>query len=390
MPAACRWFSSRPDIANARIQFKNGCVANLTASRVSTEKIRKLRFFQPRQYVSIDYIRREGVCIGLDEGGQLRFVTLRPDDGEPLQRQLRAFVDCVRNRSAPRVSGLDGLRALELAIRNKGRPLKSTHAWLRRLWRPASNWTRKAVLEILLLLEDYSRSMQRRLSVARSVRLAPSERPIWLSVADFQQRLEWQLAQRPDAGRIAPSNVPPPEFLAGRLDAAALLRKARGAGNWPADLSTPVGIETEWVSRKIYPWAAASVLHAMAMAYLLVPPTMQLETTKPPDWDSIQITLATPALDDLPPLEGESDVPGEGEGGFRGMPQPAIEPAPGPSPLPDIPVDQEEVGGSVAAGRGARVRRSRESASPRAGRRTESSRGAYLPEPGPGRVPEGH
>ncbi len=185
--------------------------------------------------------------------------------------------------------------------------------------------------------------MQRRLSVARSVRLAPSERPIWLSVADFQQRLEWQLAQRPDAGRIAPSNVPPPEFLAGRLDAAALLRKARGAGNWPADLSTPVGIETEWVSRKIYPWAAASVLHAMAMAYLLVPPTMQLETTKPPDWDSIQITLATPALDDLPPLEGESDVPGEGEGGFRGMPQPAIEPAPGPSPLPDIPVDQEEV-----------------------------------------------
>ncbi len=109
--------SSRPDIANARIQFKNGCVANLTASRVSTEKIRKLRFFQPRQYVSIDYIRREGVCIGLDEGGQLRFVTLRPDDGEPLQRQLRAFVDCVRNRSAPRVSGLDGLRALELAIR---------------------------------------------------------------------------------------------------------------------------------------------------------------------------------------------------------------------------------------------------------------------------------
>ena len=109
--------SSRTDIANARIQFKNGCVANLTASRVSTEKIRKLRYFQPRQYVSIDYIQREGVCIGLDESNRLRFVKLRPDDGEPLQRQLNAFLNCVRTRSVPRVSGPDGLRALELAIR---------------------------------------------------------------------------------------------------------------------------------------------------------------------------------------------------------------------------------------------------------------------------------
>ena len=109
--------SSRTDIANARIQFKNGCVANLTASRVSTEKIRKLRFFQPRQYVSIDYIQREGVCIGLDESNRLRFVKLQPDEGEPLRRQLNGFLNSVHTRSAPRVSGPDGLRALELAIR---------------------------------------------------------------------------------------------------------------------------------------------------------------------------------------------------------------------------------------------------------------------------------
>ena len=109
--------SSRTDIANARIQFRNGCVANLTASRVSTEKIRKLRFFQPRQYVSIDYIQQEGVCIGLDESNRLRFVKLQPDEGEPLRRQLNGFLNSVHTRSAPRVSGADGLRALELAIR---------------------------------------------------------------------------------------------------------------------------------------------------------------------------------------------------------------------------------------------------------------------------------
>ena len=109
--------SSRTDIANARIQFRNGCVANLTASRVSTDKIRKLRFFQPRQYVSVDYTRREGVKIGLDDSNRIRVEPLVPDDGEPLQRQLRAFLDCVRNRSVPRVSGADGLEALRMAIR---------------------------------------------------------------------------------------------------------------------------------------------------------------------------------------------------------------------------------------------------------------------------------
>lgn len=109
--------SSRTDIANARIQFRNGCVANLTASRVSTDKIRKLRFFQPRQYVSVDYTRREGVKIGLDASNRIRVEPLVPDDGEPLQRQLRAFLDCVRDRSVPRVSGADGLEALRMAIR---------------------------------------------------------------------------------------------------------------------------------------------------------------------------------------------------------------------------------------------------------------------------------
>lgn len=109
--------SDTTDIANARIQFENGCVANLTASRVSIEKIRKLRFFQPREYISLDYVKREGVCIGLDSSAGLRILPLASDDGEPLRRQLESFLRCVRDRSQPRVTGQDALGALQLALR---------------------------------------------------------------------------------------------------------------------------------------------------------------------------------------------------------------------------------------------------------------------------------
>ena len=109
--------SDTTDIANVRIQFENGCVANLTASRVSTEKIRKLRFFQPREYISLDYIKRQGVRIGLDNSAGLRILPLASDDGEPLRRQLESFLRCVRDRSQPRVTGQDALGALQLALR---------------------------------------------------------------------------------------------------------------------------------------------------------------------------------------------------------------------------------------------------------------------------------
>ena len=109
--------SDRTDIANARIQFRNGCVANLTASRVSTERIRKLRFFQPREYVSINYVSRQGVRIALDPANAIQVRPLAPAEGEPLERQIRSFLRCVRDRSRPRVSGSDGLAALRLALR---------------------------------------------------------------------------------------------------------------------------------------------------------------------------------------------------------------------------------------------------------------------------------
>ena len=109
--------SEQPDIASVRIVFQNGCVANLTASRISTEKIRKLRFFQPRQYVSIDYARQDGVKIGLDASGGLRYEQLKPPPAEPLRAELEAFLESVRRRRPPLVDGPAGRRALAAALR---------------------------------------------------------------------------------------------------------------------------------------------------------------------------------------------------------------------------------------------------------------------------------
>lgn len=117
--------SSKVDIANARVEFANGCVANLTASRVSTEKVRKLRFFQPHEYVSIDYARRDAMVIRVGDakpaagGGvpPLDFRKLDTPTTEPLEAELRAFLESVEKRTEPAVSGADGRRALELAER---------------------------------------------------------------------------------------------------------------------------------------------------------------------------------------------------------------------------------------------------------------------------------
>lgn len=107
--------SSKADIANARVEFQNGCVANFTASRVSFEKVRKLRFFQPHDYISVDYATQKGAMVSLRMGRVIE-KKLEPPEGEPLRFELESFLECVRTRCAPRVSGEDGLRALELAI----------------------------------------------------------------------------------------------------------------------------------------------------------------------------------------------------------------------------------------------------------------------------------
>jgi predicted dehydrogenase len=108
--------SPRADIANARVEFEDGCVANFTASRVSFEKVRKLRFFQPHDYISVDSASQTGTMVSLRMGGVIER-KLEPPHQEPLKVELAAFVECVRTRKPPAVSGEDGLRALELATR---------------------------------------------------------------------------------------------------------------------------------------------------------------------------------------------------------------------------------------------------------------------------------
>jgi len=112
--------TGRVDIANARVRFANGCIANLTASRISRDRVRKIRFFQPASYVSIDYAAQKverwrlvpgapGAMPTID-GGELAV----PNE-EPLKRELADFVDAVVSRRAPLVTGRDGRRALALA-----------------------------------------------------------------------------------------------------------------------------------------------------------------------------------------------------------------------------------------------------------------------------------
>jgi predicted dehydrogenase len=108
--------SRKADIANARVEFENGCVANITASRVSFEKIRKLRFFQPHDYISVDYSTQTGSMVSL-RMGRVTERKLEPTTAEPLKIELESFLECVRKRNVPVVTGEDGLRALELAIR---------------------------------------------------------------------------------------------------------------------------------------------------------------------------------------------------------------------------------------------------------------------------------
>jgi predicted dehydrogenase len=107
--------SSKADIANARVEFEDGCVANFTASRVSFEKTRKLRFFQPHDYISVDFASQTGTMVSLRMGRVIE-QKLEPVNQEPLKLELMSFADAVAKHGTPVVTGDDGLRALELAM----------------------------------------------------------------------------------------------------------------------------------------------------------------------------------------------------------------------------------------------------------------------------------
>lgn len=108
--------SDKVDIANVRLAFPGGCVANLTASRVSTERVRKLRLFQPHQYISLDYQKQEAVVFTVSGNQQIGFQPLTVVKEEPLRLEIESFLEAVANRTPAVVSGKDGLRALEVAL----------------------------------------------------------------------------------------------------------------------------------------------------------------------------------------------------------------------------------------------------------------------------------
>ncbi|MGH9394267.1 MAG: Gfo/Idh/MocA family oxidoreductase [Terriglobales bacterium] len=111
--------SRHTDIANVRLGFGNGCVANLTASRVSTEQVRKLRFFQPGEYLSLDYARRDAQVFSVEFGGTPSIAREHVQGGteEPLALEIAAFLDSAATRRAPEVDGPAARAALDLALR---------------------------------------------------------------------------------------------------------------------------------------------------------------------------------------------------------------------------------------------------------------------------------
>jgi predicted dehydrogenase len=117
--------SGKVDIANVRVEFESGCVANFTASRVSIERVRKLRFFQPGQYISIDYGRQDVLVFSVGAGSETSEPSVNPQiqvakpaiaAEEPLLAEINAFLESVRSRKTPMVPLEDGRRALELGL----------------------------------------------------------------------------------------------------------------------------------------------------------------------------------------------------------------------------------------------------------------------------------
>jgi predicted dehydrogenase len=111
--------TEKPDIANARINFANGCIANVTSSRVSLKRERKIRFFQPDAYISIDYDQRRAQIFYKPAPGagwlDIRTESVEIKEGDALADEIDSFLDCVVKRSLPLVGGAEGLRALEIA-----------------------------------------------------------------------------------------------------------------------------------------------------------------------------------------------------------------------------------------------------------------------------------
>ena len=108
--------SPKVDIANVRIEFADGCIANLTASRVSTDKVRKLRLFQPQQYISVDYAKQAAATFTVGGPEGIAFEQLPIEPAEPLKLQFEAFLNAIQTRSQPKLNGVKARKTLEIAL----------------------------------------------------------------------------------------------------------------------------------------------------------------------------------------------------------------------------------------------------------------------------------
>lgn len=113
--------TDKVDASNVRLEFKNGTVANITASRVGAEKIRKMRFYQPNAYVAVDYVTKYAALTSLAPGAEnplfgIKINRLEINDVEPLRAEIEAFVDSIAEDKTPPVTGEEGRKALSLAL----------------------------------------------------------------------------------------------------------------------------------------------------------------------------------------------------------------------------------------------------------------------------------
>ena len=107
--------SKNEDLAQARIEFKNGCVANIAASKIGNKEMRKIRIFQPSAYISLDYQNQAGLLYTM-AGTKVKRSKIPLKKGEPLQLEIDSFLHCVQEHSAPLVGAAQGKRALEVAF----------------------------------------------------------------------------------------------------------------------------------------------------------------------------------------------------------------------------------------------------------------------------------
>ena len=111
-----RVLSKTEDIANARIKFANGCIANLNTSRASAKKLREIRIFQPGSYMSLDFMNQTGHLMKVENLSNITRIEVPIDKQEPLKRELQSFANCVIEHKNPKVDAALGRRALEVAL----------------------------------------------------------------------------------------------------------------------------------------------------------------------------------------------------------------------------------------------------------------------------------